>query len=67
MAFSIRPYRRSPVHCSVTYHADLFLKLPSRLTSSTSTQPRRTNSTHSYSYATPQGTQLCTQSGSSVF
>jgi len=24
MAFSIRPYRRSPVHCSVTYNAGPF-------------------------------------------
>jgi hypothetical protein len=24
MPFSIRPYHRFPVHCSVTYHADPF-------------------------------------------
>ena len=24
MPFSLRPYRRSPVHCSVTYHAGPF-------------------------------------------
>ena len=24
MPFSIRPYRRFPVHCAVTYHAGLF-------------------------------------------
>jgi hypothetical protein len=28
MPFSIRPYRRFPVHCAVTYHAGPFLKLP---------------------------------------
>ncbi len=28
MSFSIRPYRRFPVPCSVTYHAGPFLKLP---------------------------------------
>jgi hypothetical protein len=28
MAFSIRPSRRSPVQCSVTYHAGTLLKLP---------------------------------------
>jgi hypothetical protein len=28
MPFSIRPYRRFPVHCSVTYNAGPFLKLP---------------------------------------
>jgi hypothetical protein len=28
MAFSIRPHRRSPVHCAVTYHAGHFLTLP---------------------------------------
>ena len=28
MSFSIRPYRRFPVHCSVTYNAGPFLKLP---------------------------------------
>jgi hypothetical protein len=28
MPFSIRPYRRFPVQCSVTYHAGPFLKLP---------------------------------------
>lgn len=26
MSFSVRPHRRFPVHCSVTYHADPFLK-----------------------------------------
>ena len=55
MPFSIRPYRRFPVQCAVIYNAGPFLKLPSRLTSSTPTQPQRTNSTHSYIYATPQG------------
>jgi hypothetical protein len=28
MPFSIRPYRRFPVYCAVTYHAGPFLKLP---------------------------------------
>jgi len=28
MPFSIRPYRRFPVQCSITYHARPFLKLP---------------------------------------
>jgi len=28
MPFSIRPSRRFPVHCVVTYHAGPFLKLP---------------------------------------
>ncbi len=28
MSFAIRPYRRFPVQCSVTYHAMPFLKLP---------------------------------------
>jgi hypothetical protein len=28
MPFSIRSYRRFPAHCSVTYHAGTFLKLP---------------------------------------
>ena len=28
MPFSIRPFRRFPVHCAVTYNARLFLKLP---------------------------------------
>jgi len=28
MAFSIRPYRRFPVQCSVTYNARPFIKLP---------------------------------------
>jgi hypothetical protein len=28
MSFSMRPYRRFPVPCSVTYHAGPFLKLP---------------------------------------
>ena len=28
MPFSIRPFRRLPVQCSVTYHARPFLKLP---------------------------------------
>ena len=28
MPFSIRPYRRFPVLCSVTYNAGPFLKLP---------------------------------------
>jgi hypothetical protein len=28
MPFSIRPYRRLPVHSAVPYHADTFLKLP---------------------------------------
>ena len=28
LPFSLRPYRRSPVHCAVTYHAGPFLKLP---------------------------------------
>jgi hypothetical protein len=28
MPFSIRPSRRFPVQCAVTYHAHLFLKLP---------------------------------------
>jgi hypothetical protein len=28
MPFSIRSYRRFPVHCAVTYHAGPFLKLP---------------------------------------
>jgi hypothetical protein len=27
MPFSIRPFRRFPIHCSVTYNAGLFLKL----------------------------------------
>jgi len=28
MPFSIRPYRRLPVHCFVTYNAGPFLMLP---------------------------------------
>ena len=28
MPFTLRPFRRFPVHCSVTYHAGPFLKLP---------------------------------------
>ncbi len=28
MPFSIRPSRRFPVHCGVTYHAGSFLRLP---------------------------------------
>ena len=28
MPFAIRPYRRFPVHCSVTFNAEPFLKLP---------------------------------------
>jgi hypothetical protein len=28
MPFSIRPHRRFPVHCAVTYNAGPFLKLP---------------------------------------
>jgi len=28
MPLTIRPYRRLPVHCSVTYNAGPFLKLP---------------------------------------
>ena len=28
MPFSIRPYRRFPVHCAATYNAGRFLKLP---------------------------------------
>jgi hypothetical protein len=28
MPFSIHPFRRFHVHCSVTYHAGTFLKLP---------------------------------------
>ena len=28
MPFMLGPYRRFPVHCNVTYHAGLFLKLP---------------------------------------
>ena len=28
MLFSIRPYRRFPAQCTVTYHAGPFLKLP---------------------------------------
>ncbi len=28
MPFVLRPFRRLPVHCSVTYHAGPFLKLP---------------------------------------
>lgn len=28
MPFTLRPSRRFPVHCAVTYHARLFLKLP---------------------------------------
>ena len=28
MPLTIRPHRRFPVHCSVTYNAEPFLKLP---------------------------------------
>jgi hypothetical protein len=28
MPFTIRPFRRVPVHCAVTYNAGLFLTLP---------------------------------------
>ena len=27
MPFTVRPFRRFPVQCAVTYHADPFLKL----------------------------------------
>ena len=28
MPFTIRPFRRFPVRCAITYNAGLFLKLP---------------------------------------
>jgi hypothetical protein len=28
MAFTLRPFRRFPVHCAVTYHAGSSLRLP---------------------------------------
>ena len=28
MVFTLRPFRRFPVHCAVTYHAGSFLRLP---------------------------------------
>jgi hypothetical protein len=41
MPLTIRPYRRFPVQCSVTYNAGLFLKLPLASCSNGSTIPRR--------------------------
>lgn len=41
MPFAIRPYRRFPVQCSVTYNAGPFLKLPLASFSNGSTIPSR--------------------------